>query len=307
LCTPVALCNFNIGVDSTPLYILGGISYTGLGQKVYSCPISPPGGTTTPIFSTALLQLSATDLAAGSQTIWFATANTQFSPPSRGLSEYFPSTQSVVSAGSFTSANYVATAVDPSTGILFQAYTDSIYAVAAVAPEPDAGQHSQLCQYGLDNVVEIAAGGGKLIVSDNQTGTITGSTVSANDVCDTAATLATGEPAVSALATNGTIFTFNDGTSVFACDATLGCLPSASPTPIAKSQGSVSAIAIDGASPPNLYWVGSQGLVSCSSSASACNDSPTTLIPNATPTAGIVVDDTYVYYTQNTTLYRVVH
>jgi hypothetical protein len=154
-------------------------------------------------------------------------------------------------------------------------------------------------------VSNIAAGGGKLIVADSTTGTVIGSTVSVNDVCDTPATLVTGDTTVSALATDGTIFSFTDGTSVFACDTTLGCMPSASPTPLAKNQGMVFTIAIDTASPPTLYWVGSQGLVSCSSNAGTCNGAPTPLIPNATPTSGVALDATYVYYTQDTTLYRV--
>ena len=64
-------------------------------------------------------------------------------------------------------------------------------------------------------------------------------------------------------------------------------------------------VLIDQASPPNLYWIGSSGLATCSSSPSVCNGKPRVLIPNATQTPGMLVDAQYVYYSQGSVLNRV--
>ena len=70
---------------------------------------------------------------------------------------------------------------------------------------------------------------------------------------------------------------------------------------VVTGQGIVSHIAMDTASPPNLYW-GSpiSGIVPCSSSASQCNGKPTVLFPpnpalGATRGTVVAVDSTSVY------------
>jgi hypothetical protein len=202
-------------------------------------------------------------------------------------------------------STYKRTDDDPSTGKIYATLAGEADLVE-VDQETDAGVIPTFtCVSFLDGMTSAAAGGGKYFFADS-TKKVQAVTVT-NDTCASPMTIAGGVTSPGALGVQGSTVAFADGNgNVYACDANIGCTPQVPPTPLVTGQGNgILAIALDSASPPNLYWIGSAGLVRCSSSATVCNGKPLVLAPNATPTVGIAVDATNVYYLQGAVLDRV--
>jgi len=306
-CTPVTVCT-GLG-SSGALALFGGNAYTAAGQSVPMCSLATTGGTSVNLWHTGLLFVQATTVAADPKSLYFVT-HSSFSPsnPTDALD------QSDGMAGSFTDvddypapwpSSYVTTLDDPSTGNVFAVLQTSVEQVL-LSQATDAGVPAHTClSVGTSAVITSAsAGGGKLFVASSAAGTVVGATVTGT-TCTTATTLASGLSMPGAVATDGTTVAFADASGVYACNAALGCVPEATPTPLVTGQGTVSGIVMDTAATPNLYWIGSSGLVTCSSEASQCKGKATVLVPNATPTSALAVDATYVYYVQGNVLSRV--
>jgi hypothetical protein len=152
-----------------------------------------------------------------------------------------------------------------------------------------------------------AAGGGMAVAVDGTQGVIVGAAV-AGGACGPQKELASGVTAENAVAVapNGSLFAFVNGTSVYLCP-TSGCTAAELATPLSSGQSTIAqyGLVFDSQATPNLYWVGAAGLSRCSAVVTGAACTPTVLVPGAAPTSGIAVDATYVYYLEGMVLYRV--
>ena len=306
-CTPVIVCSGFYSNGS--LALLGTYAFAASGQAIDDCDLTTTGGTASTYAKSALLFLSYSTVVSDTKYLYYVSHNSfSATNPSNTLFQSDGTPSNVVTIETYPSgwaSSYVTTLDDRQTGNVFAVLTNSIELIE-VSQVTDAGAPSYTClsTSGMAPISHAVAGGGKIFAASSSAGTIVGSTLTGT-VCSTAATLATGLMMPGALATDGTTVAFADAKGVYACNASLGCIPQMAPTPLVTGQGTVSGIVMDSASPPNLYWIGSSGLVTCSSSPSVCNGTPRVLIPNATPTAALAVDASYVYYVQGNTLDRV--
>ncbi|HEX3346283.1 MAG TPA: hypothetical protein VHS09_16985 [Polyangiaceae bacterium] len=152
-----------------------------------------------------------------------------------------------------------------------------------------------------------AAGGGFVVAVDTTGGVLRGAG-SNGTTCSKLVSIATGitsETAV-AVAPSGAMLAFTNGTNLYACPTT-GCTGPELATPYATGIGTVAqfGLVFDDASPPNLYFVGSQGLERCSSVTPGGTCTPVVLVPGLAATSGLGVDSTYAYYLQGMIMLRV--
>ena len=152
-----------------------------------------------------------------------------------------------------------------------------------------------------------AAGGGFVVAVDTTGGVIRGAT-SNGTTCSASTGLATGVTSESAVAVapSGTMFAYVNASNLYLCPST-GCTGAELATPFASGVGSVAqfGLAFDASSPPNLYWVGAQGLMRCSAVAPGGTCTPTVLVPGLAATSALGTDSTYAYYLQGLVLLRV--
>jgi hypothetical protein len=300
-CTPLTVCT-NLGSNGS-MTLFGGNAYSAAGQMVEMCPLGADGGASTDLWSTKALSVAVSTVLSDTQHVYFVTRDSLFQTPVYELYQSSGMAGNDTSVDYTYSSPYVATLDDPQTGTVFAVEQNNVY-VVEISEAGDAGVPSRTClstTVTTANITNATAGGGKLFVASTAANTIVGTTVTGT-ACSTVTTLASGLDGPGALATDGSTVAFADANGIYACNAGLGCIPEASPTPLVTGQGPVTGIVLDTATPPNLYWIGTSGLVTCSSDASQCKGKPTVLIPNATPTSALAVDATYVYYVQGNVL-----
>jgi hypothetical protein len=305
-CTPVMMCT---GFGSTgSLALLGTNAYAAAGQSVLECNLAMTAGMATTFVKSSLLFVTYPTVATDSKNLYLVVRSNFTSPGALTLDQSNGMSSNITAVENYPSGwvtSYVTTLDDRQTSSVFAVLTTGVE-LLEISQATDAGVPSYTCVSAGSTapISNAAVGGGKVFAASSSAGTVVGSTLTGT-VCSTPENVATGLTMPGALVTDGTTVAFADAKGVYACNASLGCIPASAPAPLVAGQGTVSGIVMDTASPPNLYWIGSSGLVTCSSSPSVCNGTPTVLIPNATPTAALAVDATYVYYVQGNTLYRV--
>lgn len=296
-CTPQTVCS-GFGTGS-PMWAVGTTALLPGGGVVFTCNLSTTGGTPAEIFHSTGVSLFSVS----------GTATTAYLPGrlSSGARSLYTSNGTAVSLltglPSSLDTAYVTATTDSTTGAFFVAVASEVYIVEV--SEVDAGFPTQVCMVGLQNTTAIAAAGGQLIAADGTSNEIIGNAVTNAQTCPgTNSIIAKGLSSPSVVATNGTVAAFADANGIYSCNTAIGCVPS-TPSPLVTGQGTIAGIVLDQAAPPNLYWIGSAGLATCSSDPTVCKNQPHILAPNATSTPGLLVDSTYVYYTQGSILYKV--
>ena len=306
-CTPVLMCNAgSINPNNTAqIALLKGVAYIESLKQVLACNLGVTNANASTFFSTTLNGFAITSLTGDANHFYFANHNTLNNSNALTSADGTQAdTAFVMTYPSSWTSSYLRTDDDPSTGKLFASLTTEAE-LLELDQATDAGVPTQTCVSNISTLVSAAAGGGRFVYADSFTKKIAAVTVT-GDTCSSPATIAGGVTSPAAVAVAASTVAFADGNgNVYACDAALGCTPQVPPTPLVTGQNGVVAIALDSATPPNLYWIGSAGLAKCSSSATACNGKPTILVPNATPTVGLAVDATDVYYLQGGALNRV--
>ncbi len=307
-CPTVTVCNGGAGNDdnTAEMVLFKGAAYFEYGKQVSACNLSVTNATASDFFSSGLNGFSITGVSADTKHFYFTSHNITSNSNSLDQCDGVQSdTTFLTTYPSQWTSSYVRTDDDPSTGKVYASLQGEADLIEANQVSDAGVVPIVTCVSFIDGLTAAAAGGGKYFFADS-TKKVQAVTVT-NDTCASPMTIAGGLTAPAAIGVQGSTVAFADGNgNVYACDATIGCTPQVPPTPLVTGQGNgILAIALDSATPPNLYWIGSAGLVRCSSSATACNNKPFVLAPNATPTIGIGVDATNVYYLQGAVLDRV--
>lgn len=304
-CIPQTVCT-GAGNSGT-MWALGTQALILDGKEIASCDLTATGGTATEVYGSLLNGFSMVTLSGDSKIAYFTShlvtndSNGLYSTDGTNAGTTY-----VMPFPTAFDATYVTTTTDITTGSEFIGLQTTVNLVK-LSEASDAGVPVLTCIDNLQSLKAIAAAGGRLFAADGTGNDIVVDTVTNGLSCSTSSTFASGLSSPSVVVTDGNIVAFADANGVYACNASLGCIPQASPAPLVAGQGAstIETIVIDQASPPNLYWIGSSGLVTCSSDASACNGKPHVLVPNAAPTYGMTVDATFVYYLQGSILYKV--
>ncbi len=299
-CTPVTECT---GASDGPMWPLGTTAIMLSFNELLSCDLTMTGAAATSFYRDPLNGLSFTSLSGTSTIAYFTDHNVTFG--SNGLLSTdgtAANTLDVTSYPSSFASTLVTTTTDSITGNVFIALSDQ---VALEVNEGDAGYSPITCMSNIGNLTSIAAAGGKLFVGDGAQNDVFVATISNTSDCSARTVTAAGLASPTAVTTDGTTVAFADNVGIYACSASLGCIPQSPPTALVTGQGAITQIVLDKATPPNLYWIGAMGLATCSSSPSVCNNKPNILIPNASDATALIVDSTYVHYLEGEILYKV--